>query len=304
MSPHTIRKAVIPAAGLGTRLLPATKVIPKELMPIGGRPLIQYAVEEAATSGLETVILVVSPNNTLLSEYFLRDRNLENILLQRGRNDDAELIRRLSQLAEVRTVCQQAPAGLADAIFTARPLIDDEPFAVILPDAIIDSVVPCTLQLMDCYAKHPGCVVAARTVDSSEADRFGILEVSPIHWDDYDDRTMKVNSLIERPRPGSVSSRHGIFGRYILEPEIFRSIERTLPGLNGELQLTDSLMLHIANAPVYAYEFQGTHYDAGSKLGFVEATIAYALQDPEIGQILRERLSNRACNAATPVVKA
>lgn len=302
MSPHTIRKAVIPAAGVGTRLLPATKVVPKEMMPIGGRPLIQFAVEEAAASGLETVIFVVTPNNSLLAEYFQRDRRLENTLLQRGRNQDAEQVRRLSQLAEVRTVCQDSPLGLADAVRAARPLIHDEPFAVILPDALIDSAVPCTLQLMDCYAKHLGCVVASQAVDSSEVDRFGILEISPIHDSRNGGRTMRVNSLVERPRPGSVSSHHGIFGRYILEPEIFDSIERTVPGLNGELQLTDALMLHIAKAPVYAHEFAGTHYDAGSKLGFLEATIAYALKDPEIGPILRKRLADFTCNAGMPVV--
>jgi UTP--glucose-1-phosphate uridylyltransferase len=302
MSPQTIRKAVIPAAGLGTRLLPATKVVPKEMMPIGGRPLIQFAVEEAAASGLETVVLVVSPNNSLLAEYFHRDRGLENALLQRGRNEDAELIRRLSQLAEVRTVRQQAPLGLADAICCARPLVGDEPFAVILPDALMDSAVPCTLQLMESYAKHHGCVVATRTVDSSEVDRFGILDVSPIHNGHIGGLTMRVNALVERPRPGSASSRHGIFGRYILVPEIFESIERTLPGLNGELQLTDSLRLHMARAPVYAYEFEGTHYDAGSKLGFAEATVAYAMQDPEIGPILRRRMANQACTVAKPVI--
>lgn len=302
MSSRTIRKAVIPAAGLGTRLLPATKVVPKEMMPIGGRPLIQFAVEEAAASGLETVILVVSLNNSLLAEYFHRDRRLEETLLRRGRNGDAELIRRLSQLAEVRTVCQEAPLGLADAVSAARPLIHDEPFAAILPDALIDSAVPCTLQLMDCYAKHPGCVVATQLVDSAEVDRFGILDVSPIHNSHIDGRIMRVNSLVERPRPGSVSSRHGIFGRYILEPEIFGSIERTPPGLNGELQLTDALKVHIAQGPVYAYQFEGTHYDAGSKLGFVEATVAYALKDPEIGPIVRKRLANQTCNAGRPLV--
>jgi UTP--glucose-1-phosphate uridylyltransferase len=205
-------------------------------------------------------------------------------------------------LAEVRTVWQEAPLGLADAIRSAHPLLDDEPFAVILPDALIDSPIPCTLQLMTCYAKHPGCVVATQPIDSSEVDRFGILDVTAMHNGGNGGRTMRVNSLVERPRPGSVSSRYGIFGRYILEPEIFVSIERTLPGLNGELQLTDALMVHVAKAPVYAYQFEGTHYDAGSKLGFVEATVAYALKDPEIGPMLRKRLARRTCTAATPVV--
>lgn len=302
MSTQTIRTAVIPAAGLGTRLLPVTKVVPKEMLPIAGRPLIQFAVEEAAASGLETVILVVGPNNTLLGEYFQRDQRLESTLLQRGREGDAEVIRRLSQLVELHTVYQEAPLGLADAIFKARPLIRDEPFAVILPDAVIDSSTPCTLQLMDSYVKHRGCVIATQIVDSAEVDRFGILNVSPVHLGDSASRTLHVNSLVERPQPGSVSSRYGIFGRYVLESEIFDSIERTLPDRNGEIQLTDSLMLHTANAPVYAYEFEGAHYDAGSRLGLVEANIAFALRDPEIGPILRKRLDHRVCTAGTSVI--
>jgi UTP--glucose-1-phosphate uridylyltransferase len=303
MSFRRIRTAVIPAAGLGTRWLPATKVIPKEMMPVGGRPIAQFAVEEAAASGLETVILVLRRGKEVIAEHFQSDVTLDRTVARRGsREDAAAALRHLSQLVDVRTVWQEAPLGLADAIRATRPLIRDEPFAVILPDALIDSAVPCTLQLMACYAKHAGCVVATRPIDSSEVDRFGILDVAPMHNHDDGGRIMRVNSLVERPQPGSVSSRYGIFGRYILEPEIFGSIERTLPGLNGELQLTDALMVHIAKAPVYAYQFEGTHYDAGSKLGFVEATVAYALKDPEIATILRKRLASRTSNAATPVV--
>jgi UTP--glucose-1-phosphate uridylyltransferase len=299
MNSPRIRTAVIPAAGLGTRFLPATKVIPKEMLPVAGRPIVQFAVEEAAASGLETVILVLHRGKEVIAEHFQPDVALEKILAQRGSSEDVvAAIRRLSRLADVRTVWQEVPLGLADAIRATRPLIHDEPFAVILPDALIDSPIPCTLQLMTCYAKHPGCVVATQPIDSSEVDRFGILDVTPIH---NGGRTMRVKSLVERPRAGSVSSPHGIFGRYILEPEIFCSIERTLPGLDGELQLTDALMVHIAKAPVYAYQFEGTHYDVGSKLGFVEATLAYALKDLEIGPILRKRLPSRTSAAATPV---
>lgn len=303
MTSPQIRTAVIPAAGLGTRFLPATKVIPKEMMPVAGRPIVQFAVEEAAASGLETVILVLRKGKEVIARHFQPDVTLERTVAQRGSGEHAAaVLRHLSRLVDVRIVWQEAPLGLADAIRATRPLIHDEPFAVILPDALIDSAVPCTLQLMACYAKHPGCVVATQPIDPAEVDRFGILDISPMHNGRNGGRTMRVNSLVERPRPGSVSSRYGIFGRYILEPEIFGSIKRTLPGLNGELQLTDALMVHIAKAPVYAYQFEGTHYDTGSKLGFVEATVAYALKDPEIGPMLQKRLARRTCTAATPVV--
>lgn len=286
-----VRKAVIPAAGLGTRLLPATKVVPKEMLPIVDKPLLQFAIEEAAASGLETVILVIARGKELLAEHFSPNPVLEDALLRKNRNSHADAIRQLSALAEIRIVYQEVPLGLADAVRTARSLVGDEPFAVILPDALIDSAIPCIAQLMGCYNHHRGCIVATQTVDSSEVDRFGILDVSPLTDPCCGGRTLRVNSLVERPRPGSVPSRYGIFGRYILEPEIFSCIERTRPGFGGELQLTDSLLLCSECIPLYAYRFQGTHYDAGSKLGFLEATLAYALKDPEVAQPLREYLS-------------
>jgi len=273
------------------------------MMPVAGRPIVQFAVEEAAASGLETVILVLRRGKEVIAEHFHSDVALERNFSHRGCIEDATAgLCQLLRSVDVRTVWQESPRGLADAIRAARPLIHDEPFAVILPDALIDSAVPCTLQLMACYAQHPGCVVATQPVDSSEVDRFGILDVVPLPNTGNGIRTMRVSSLVERPRPGSVSSRYGIFGRYILEPEIFDSIERTLPGLKGELQLTDALMVHIAQAPVYACHFEGSHYDVGSKLGFVEASVAYALKDPEIGSILRKRLASRTCTEAMSVV--
>jgi UTP--glucose-1-phosphate uridylyltransferase len=290
MSKTKIRTAVIPAAGLGTRVLPATKVVPKEMLPVGDKPLIQFAVEEAAASGLETVIFVLGPGKNLLAEHFQRDEVLEEILRKHGKNVAAERIRSLSALAEVRTVWQESPLGLADAIRCAQPLIENEPFAVILPDALIDSEVPCTRQLMDCYETHPGCIIATQLVDSSEVTRFGILDLTPIRDSRCNRRVSQVNSLVERPQPKSVSSRYGIFGRYILEPEIFSCIERTRPGLGGELQLTDTLALYCRQLPIYACHFAGKHYDAGNKLGFLQASIAYALKDPELERPLREHL--------------
>jgi UTP--glucose-1-phosphate uridylyltransferase len=288
MSMAKIRTAVIPAGGLGTRILPATKVLPKEMLPVADKPLIQFAVEEAAASGLERIIFVIGPGKSLLAEHFQRNESLENILLRQHRNAAAEQIRKLSMLAEVRTVWQETPLGLADAIRCARPLIDNEPFAVILPDALIDSEVPCTRQLMDCHDTHPGCIIATQLVESSEVNRYGILDLTPIR--EPNGNVSRVNTLIERPQPKSVTSRHGIFGRYILEPDIFPCIEKISSGFGGELQLTDALALCCRQFPVYACQFAGTHYDAGSKLGFLQASIAYALKDPELEQPLRDYL--------------
>jgi UTP--glucose-1-phosphate uridylyltransferase len=283
-----IRKVVIPAAGLGIRLLPATKAVPKEMMPIAGRPLIQFAVEEAAASGLEIAILVVGKGKNLVAEHFHRNLQLEDALVQRGNTEDAELIRRLSDLIEIRTVHQEAPLGLADAIRSARLLVGNEPFAVILPDVLIDAPIPCTRQLINCYEKHPGCIIATRTIDSAEAGRFGVMDVTPLPDPASDGLTLRVVGVTERPRLGSAFSHYGIFGRYILEPAIFSSIDRTRPGFAGELQLTDSLLLSPDPGRLYAYLFQGSHYDAGSKLGFVQATLAYALKDPELAKPLQE----------------
>ncbi len=289
-----IHKVVIPAAGLGTRFLPATRVVPKELLPIAGKPLIQYAVEEAAASGLETVIFVLSRSKGLIAEHFERNLSLERILSQRGRNEDAELLRGLSHLAEIRTVWQETLLGLADAIRCARPLVEDEAFAVMLPDALIDSSVPCLSQLLACYQKHSGCIVATQTVKASDVDRFGILDVLAMPDPCCDGRTMRVTSLTERPPPGTTSSRHGIFGRYILHPEIFGAIEQIRPAAGDELQLTDALSLCCGPVPLYAYRFEGRHYDCGSSLGFLEATIGYALKDPGMAGMLREQISRLA----------
>ena len=288
-----IRKAVIPAAGLGTRLLPATKAVPKELLPILDRPILQFAVEEAAASGIETVILVTSKGKDSLSQYFACDPLLEKALVERNKISDLDQVRRLSHLLDIRTVYQDQPHGLADAVRTARPLVGDEPFAVILPDALIDADSPCTAQLIACYEKHRGCIVATQAIAPSEVDRFGILDVSPVP-DGSTKRVLRVNGLIERPRTGSVPFRHGIFGRYLLEPEIFSFIERIRPGFGGELQLTDALSLYSQQQPLYAYCFEGQHYDVGNKLGLLQAAIAYALKDPELAKPLRDYLSSLA----------
>lgn len=285
------RKAVIPAAGLGTRLLPVTKAVPKELLPIAGRPLIQFAVEEASASGVDTVILVLHDQKSLIAKYFDRDLSLEMTLSRDGRHDEAHLLRHLSEFADIQTVLQPSPLGLADAIRCARPLVGDEPFAVILPDALIDSAVPCLRQLMDCYEKHPGCILATQRVDEAEVNQFGILDLDFIPDSCCGGRTSRVTKLTERPCAEHTASRYGIFGRYILEPEIFSSIEKICPGRGGELQLTDALQIGLGTTPTYAHQFEGKHYDAGSKVGFLQATLAYSLQDPEIAEQLQKYLS-------------
>ena len=297
---HNIRKAVIPAAGLGSRFLPATKVIPKELLPVAGRPLIQYAVEEALASGIETVIIVISESKHALGQHFSRDVALENLLRSKGKHEDAELVRRLAELGEIHTVCQRAPLGLADAIRTALPLLGDEPFAVILPDALIDSQTPCIRQLMDCHEQHPGCIVATRMVDAADVGRFGMLDVVPMDGWQCDGRTLRVMSLSERPQAVATTSHYGIFGRYLLEHEIFSAIERTKPGFAGELQLTDALQIYCASSPLYAYQFEGQHYDAGDQLGFLQANLAHGLKDPYLAQPLREYLAAIADSIFAP----
>jgi UTP--glucose-1-phosphate uridylyltransferase len=291
MTTPEIRKVVIPAAGLGTRFLPATKVVPKEMLPLAGRPLIQYAVEEAAASGIKTVILVLSQEKSIIASYFSRDLPLEEELARRGQFEVAEAIRHLSELADIRIAWQERQLGLADAIRCARPLIGDEPFAVILPDALIDASLPCIRQLMNCYEKHAGCLVATQSVDESEVSRFGMVDVDALADPCCGGRTLRVTRLTERPMRDQVTSCYGIFGRYILEPDIFSHIDQTSVGFGNEFQLTDSLQLYCKTRPVYAYRFEGTHYDAGNKLGFLQATVAYSLKDPGLNQPLREYIA-------------
>ncbi|MBS1849816.1 MAG: UTP--glucose-1-phosphate uridylyltransferase [Acidobacteria bacterium] len=293
MSSHGIRKVVIPAAGLGSRFLPATKVVPKELLPIADKPMIQFAVEEAVASGLDRIILVIGRGKNLVADHFHRNFYMERMLEAHGQGEDAALIRQLCEMAEVHTVWQDSPLGLADAVRSARSVVGDEPFAVILPDALIDAPTPCIGQLLSCYEKHAGCVVATQAVAPQEVDRYGILDVVPMPDPCCGGRTLRVISLTERPQPGSTVSLYGIFGRYVLDPDIFSCIDHTEPGLGGELQLTDALHLYSGSRPLFAYRFDGVHYDAGSKLGFLEANVAFALKDPALGGPLREHLAGK-----------
>ena len=282
-----IRKAVIPVAGLGTRMLPFTKAVPKEMLPIGNKPLIQHAVEEVIASGIKEVILVAPPGKSIIREHFSRNRSLEATLQQRGRKSDAEAIRSLSELAEIRIACQEKPLGLGHAVACARELVNGEPFALILPDAFIVAERPCLAQLMECYEQLPASYIATREVLAEEVSRFGMIEVSPVEQGQWPGRLYQVSGLVEKPAPAATPSRFGIFGRYLLEPEIFECLERAAPDRNHELQLSDALAIYCREFPLYAFCFEGDHYDVGDRLGFLQACFKIGLSDPAVSRTFR-----------------
>ncbi len=286
-----IVKAVIPAAGLGTRMLPATKALPKEMLPVAGKPLIQYAIEEAAASGIETVILVVRNHKSLIQSHFDPDPALESLLRGRQLVAAAEGIRRLAELLDIRYVEQQQPLGLAHAICCARQFIGDEPFVVLLPDVIMVNDEPVTRQLLRAREQHGGSVIAIREVKAYEVERYGIVQV-PHSTITASAATVRVTGLVEKPPACDEPSRLGVFGRYVLEPVIWDAIEQTSPDGRGEIQLTDALNALCQEHSVLGLPFQGRHYDAGDPLGYLKAHIELSLGDPVLRQPLREYLAS------------
>ena len=289
-----IRKAVIPVAGLGTRMLPFSKAVPKEMLPVGNKPLIQHAVEEAVSSGIEEIILVAAPGRNIIQEYFERNLSLEKVLERRGRHSEAETIRSLSHGASIRVALQEQPLGLGHAVGCAHDLVGGEPFVMILPDALILAVRPCLRQLIDCYKRFPGSYVATREVGVEELGRFGILRVLPVNDSQQSAQLYRVEGLVEKPAPEAAPSRFGIFGRYLFTPEIFSYLERVEPDRNHEIQITDALALYCRDLPLYALCFEGDHYDVGNKLGFLQASVAVGLADPEAGDAFHKFLQTAA----------
>ncbi len=287
--PPKIVKAVIPAAGFGTRMLPATKALPKEMLPVAGKPLIQYAIEEAAASGIKTVVLVVRSHKSLIQSHFAPDPALESFLKDRHLAA-VEDIRRLTELVDLQFVEQQQPLGLAHAICCAKPLIGAEPFAVLLPDVIMVSDDPVIRQLIHAYEQHKGSVVAIRQVEVQEVERHGIVQTE-LSTPDLSGPPVRVTSLIEKPPPGKTPSRLGIFGRYVLEPSIWCAIGQTSPDPRGEVQLTDALNVLCKDNSLLGLCFEGQHYDAGDRLGYLKANIELSLADPRLSQPLREYLA-------------
>jgi UTP--glucose-1-phosphate uridylyltransferase len=281
---------VIPAAGYGTRMLPATKVLPKEMLPVAGKPLIQYAIEEAAASGIETAILVVRNRKSLIQSHFDPDLALESFLRERRLTTAAEGIHSLTELLDLQYVEQQRPLGLAHAICCARPLVGDEPFVVLLPDVIMVNDEPVTRQLITAHNNQGGSVVAIRQVELQEVGRHGIVQI-PHSTIAAAAATVRVIGLVEKPSAANAPSRLGVFGRYVLEPVIWAAIEQTNPDTCGEVQLTDALNLLCQKQSVLGLCFKGRHYDAGDPLGYLKAHIELSLRDSVLRQPLREYLA-------------
>ena len=280
-----VRKAIIAAAGWGTRFLPVTKSQPKEMLPLVNKPLIQYAVEEAVNSGIEQVILITAMGKHAIEDYFDRSFELEYVLEQKGETELLQEMRRLSNLVNICYIRQKEQLGLGHAVLIARDIIADEPFAVLLPDDVIDSRVPALKQMIEVYEQRGTSVIAVERVSPQDTVKYGIIEPREISH-----RLYQVLSLAEKPEPQEAPSDLGIVGRYILVPEIFDALAATPPGRIKEIQLTDALQRLLKQQVISACEFEGVRYDTGTPSGWLEATIALALKDPDIGPGLRQHL--------------
>ncbi|MBP1154391.1 MULTISPECIES: UTP--glucose-1-phosphate uridylyltransferase GalU [unclassified Paenibacillus] len=282
-----IRKAIIPAAGLGTRFLPATKAMPKEMLPIVDKPTIQYIVEEAVASGIEDIIIVTGKGKRAIEDHFDNCFELEQNLLEKGKLDLLDEVQKSSKMADIHYIRQKEPKGLGHAIWCARKFIGNEPFAVLLGDDIVQAAKPCLKQLMEQFERYKSSVIGVQTVSEEEVSRYGIVNSKEIH-----DRLYSVNDLVEKPKREQAPSNLAIMGRYILTPRIFEVLENQTPGAGGEIQLTDAIAELNRHEAVYAYNFEGTRYDVGEKLGFIQTTIEFALKRDELRSDLLQYLSN------------
>ena len=283
-----VRKAVIPAAGLGTRLLPISKVVPKELLPIVDRPMLHYIVEEALDAGITKIIIVTSEAKKSIADYFDPAPNLEAMLKERGEFFSAAAMRRVRTEAEFTFVRQDEQLGLGHAVYTARHAVGDEAFAVLLPDDIIDSPTPVTEQLLETAQHYNASVVAVEEVLTEHITGYGVIK--PL---DVADGIYRVLGMVEKPSAQDAPSNLGIVGRYILTPEIFEAVSRISTGVKGELQLTDGIELLMAKQKVYAHKFQGIRHDAGNPLGLIKASVSLALKRPDLGSSLKEWLQSK-----------
>jgi UTP--glucose-1-phosphate uridylyltransferase len=280
-----IRKAVFPVAGMGTRFLPATKSIPKEMLTVVDRPTIQYIVEEIVASGINEIVLVTASGKSAIENHFDYSFELETFLAQKGKMDLLREIRHISNLIEIVSVRQKEPLGLGHAVKVTEPVICNEPFVVVLGDDMVDAKVPCVFQMLKVFKEFQESVVAVQKVPLEETHRYGIIEGEEVAEGIY-----KVHRLIEKPAPGTSKSNLAIIGRYVLRPEIYGCLHRTLPGVGGEIQLTDALDCLRKEQGLYAYEFKGNRYDAGDKMGYLQATVNYALAHPDLGGKFKEYL--------------
>jgi UTP--glucose-1-phosphate uridylyltransferase len=285
VQPVSVRKAVVLAAGYGTRLLPATKAQPKEALPLVDKPIIQYTVEEAAASGLDEVIIVTSSGKRAVKDHFDRSPELEQALLAKGDHERLEEIRRISDLAHIIYVRQKEQRGIGDAVLTVRKVVGNEPFVLFFPDDVIIADVPAARQLLNVFEARGGSVLAVEEVPREEVESYGIVDGEPVGEGLY-----RVRGLVEKPKPDDAPSNLAIVGRYVLTPEIFEVLTKTPPGKGGEIQITDGLALLLREQPMFAYQFQGRRYDTGRPVGLIKASVDLALRRPDIGPELRRYL--------------
>ena len=279
----SIRKAVIPAAGFGTRFLPATKAQPKEMLPIVDTPAIQYIVKEALDSGIEEILIITGRSKRAIEDHFDSSVELEELLQKQGKNKQLAMVKDLADI-KVHFIRQKAPRGLGDAVLCAKAFIGDEPFALLLGDDIVyNPEKPCLQQLMECYETHPGIILGAQFVPNDKVSSYGIVSGEPLA-----DNLYRVNGLVEKPSVDKAPSNLAVLGRYILTPDIFDILENTKPGVGNEVQLTDALAA--SKTDTYALAYEGIRYDTGDKLGYLKATVEYALRNEELGTTFKEYL--------------
>ena len=279
----SIRKSVIPAAGFGTRFLPATKAQPKEMLPIVDTPAIQYIVKEALDSGIEEILIITGRSKRAIEDHFDSSVELEELLQKQGKNKQLAMVKDLADI-KIHFIRQKSPRGLGDAVLCAKAFIGDEPFAVLLGDDIVyNPEKPCLQQLMDCYEQHPGIILGAQFVPNEKVSSYGIVSGEPLA-----DNLYRVHGLVEKPSVDKAPSNLAVLGRYILTPDIFDILENTKPGVGNEVQLTDALAA--SKTDIYALAYEGVRYDTGDKLGYLKATVEYALRNEELGAAFKEYL--------------
>ena len=287
---NRVRTAVFPAGGLGTRFLPATKVVPKEMLPLVDKPIIQYGVEEALHSGIKNIIMVTGRGKSAIEDHFDVSFELEHLLETRGKKELLSIVRNVSDMINVSYVRQKEAMGLGHAVLRAMELVGEEPFAVVLADDVIEAETPCLRQLLDIYNFFSTPVLAVMEVPRESISSYGCIDADPVMHNGSNDRVYRIRDLVEKPKASEAPSNLAIIGRYVLTPDIFESLQTIDPGSGGEIQLTDAIRHLGRRRPIYAYRFEGTRYDAGDKLGFLKATVEYALRRHDLGGPFREYL--------------
>ncbi len=286
-----VRKAVFPAAGLGTRFLPATKAVPKEMLALVDKPIIQYGVEEALAAGIEEIIIVTARGKSAIEDHFDTSFELEATLEKKNKAELLEITRKVSSMAKLSYVRQGDAKGLGHAVLMAKELVGNEPFAVLLPDDVIAGAVPCIQQMIGAYNETGSSILATQVVDGPAISAYGVLEGKPVAGKPH---LFETTGMVEKPKLEEAPSKNAIIGRYVLTPAIFSKIEQLTPGAGGELQLTDAIKALLAEEKVYGFSFEGKRYDAGDKLGMLQATVEFALEHPALGAKFREYLKSQS----------